>query len=177
MASGSMRRRGLLGILLATPAAGCGFRPLYGEFGDASGSAREQLGQVNVLLIPERNGQLLRQALQARLERDGAGGVRRYDLAVQYGIASEGIGIQRDNSTSRVRLVGTANWVLRSQDPQRSTIASGTVRSVDAYNVINQQFFAAELGSVAVQRRMAEAVADELVVQIASHFSRSAARS
>ena len=171
-----MLQRVVVVVLLGLAAAGCGFRPLYAPAPDGEGSAQERLGEVNVLLIPERSGQLLRQALQARFERGGDGAARRYDLSVQFGIAGEPIGIQRDNSTSRIRLVGTANWVLLAKDAQRSSVASGTGREVDAYNVINQQFFAAELANMAVQRRMADALAEQITTQIASHFNRQAAR-
>lgn len=162
----------LVGLLVG----GCGFEPVYGERTGGGGGAQDRLAEVNVLLMPERSGQLLRQALQSRLERGGAGAARRYDLSVQFAISGEPIGIQRDNSTSRLRLIGTANWSLYAQDAQRSTIASGTAREVDAFNIISQQIFAAELANSAVQRRMADAVADQIVLQLASHFARAAPR-
>jgi LPS-assembly lipoprotein len=150
---------------------GCGFRPLYSS-NDAEPGVRARLAEISVDLIPERSGQLLRQALQARLERGGAGTARRFDLAVQLVLAFEPIAVQADNSTSRVRIIGTANWVLRAQDAQRSTVASGSAREVDGYNIINQQFFAAELTNAAVQRRMTETLAEQIATQVALHFSR-----
>lgn len=164
-------RRGVLLAAIGATLGGCGFRPLYGS-GEGDAGVQARLAEINVLLMPERSGQLLRQALQSRLERGGAGIARRYDLAVQFAVASDAIAIQTDNSGSRVRLVGTANWVLSAQDPQRSTITSGTAREVDGYNIINQQFFAAELTSAAVQRRMAEALAEQIATQLAVHFAR-----
>jgi len=134
-----------------------------------------RLGEVQVGLIPERSGQLLRQALQSRLERGGAGVARRYDLSVQLSLALEPMAIQADNSASRVRVIGTANWVLTAQDTQRSTVANGSARETDGYNIINQQFFAAELTNAAVQRRMTEALADQITTQLAVYFSRRAA--
>ena len=65
--------------------------------------------------IPDRPGQLLRQALQARLNSDG-GAQRRYDLDVVYWIAGDGIALLPDTSVTRLRLTGYANWALRSAD-------------------------------------------------------------
>jgi len=42
-------------------------------------------------------------------------------------------------------------------------------------NIINQQFFAAEITSAAVQRRMVEALAEQIVIQLATHFARQPA--
>jgi LPS-assembly lipoprotein len=168
-----MARRGMLLGAGGLALAGCGFRPLYGTTGDRAG-VQEQLGEINVLLIPERTGQLLRQSLIARLERGGTAMARRYDLAVQFALGAEPIAIQPDNSSSRVRLIGTATWALTSQDAQRRTIASGSARDVDGYNIINQQFFAAELTSNAVQRRIVDALAEQITTQLAVHFSRQA---
>ncbi len=166
-------RRGMLAGLASLGLAGCGFRPLYGSVSDDTG-VEARLGEINVLLMPERRGQLMRQALVTRLERGGAGVARRYDLAVQFALGSEPIAIERDNSSSRVRLVGTATWTLLAQDAQRRTIVSGSAREVDAFNVINQQFFAAALTSNAVQRRMVDALAEQITTQLAVHFSRQA---
>ncbi len=166
------RRAWLLGMA-AAGLGGCGFRPLYGT-GGSDPDVQARLGEVQVGLIPERSGQLLRQALQSRLERGGAGIARRYDLAVQLALGFEPIAIQRDNSASRVRIIGTASWVLTAQDAQRRTIANGSVRETDGYNIVNQQFFAAELNNTAVQRRMTEALAERITTQLATHFSKRA---
>lgn len=161
------------GVLMAAGAVlgGCGLRPLYGE-GSVDAGVQARLAEINVQLIPERSGQLLRQALQARLERGAAGVARRYDLAVQVALSTDVIAVQIDSSPSRVRLAGNATWVLSAQDPQRSTVTSGSAREVDGYNIINQQFFAAELTSTSVQRRIMEALAEQITTQLAVHFAR-----
>ena len=170
----SFARRKLLAVLAAGGLAGCGFQPLYGS-GAADGDVLDRLAEINVLLIPERAGQLLRQSLMTRLERGGAGAARRYDLSVQLSLSLDPIAIQPDNSTSRVRLIGSAAWALLAKDAQRRTMVSGTAREVDGYNVINQQFFAAELTSNAVQRRMVDALGEQITTQLALHFGRPAA--
>jgi LPS-assembly lipoprotein len=170
----TLLRRGLL-LALLPALAGCGFRPLYGGAGAAAGAdgpAAQGLAATNVLRIPERTGQILREALQARFQRGGAGLGQRYELSVQFGIGGEGIGIETNNAISRVRLVGTANWTLFAPGTTRRTLTSGTARQIDAYDIVNEQYFASDLNSESVQRRMAEAVADQITLQLAAWFNK-----
>jgi LPS-assembly lipoprotein len=173
-------RRGVLALLvLAAPMlAGCGLRPLYaGGPGGAPGAAELGLSEINVPLLPERNGQLLRLALQARLDPEGAGRARRYDLVVSYGMSADVQGIdQASSAPSRLRLVGVATWRLLAMDAQRTTLANGVARSADGMNLFDQQFFAQDLESEAVQRRIADAVADQLTMQLAAYFHKSAGK-
>ncbi len=161
-------------LFAALPAllAGCGFHPLYAPRpGGSMGAAQAGLAAIAVGPIPERAGQLLRQALQDHFERAGGGVTPRFRLAVTYGIGTDLIGIQKDNSVSRVRLVGNARWTLTADAPGGGTLVSGSARAVDGYDIINQQFFAADLSSEAVVRRLAEAVAARITLQLAAWFN------
>ena len=164
-------------MLAATAALpGCGFRPIYASRnGVEIGPAQEGLAGIAVQLLPNRYGQLVRQALQSRFDRAGTGIARRYDLAVALGIDSDTIGIRADSGVTRVRLVGIANWTLTAQDPQRSTLSHGMARAVDAYDIANLQFLAADFQSDAVLQRIAEALAEQVTLQLATYFNRHAA--
>ncbi len=163
-------------LLVAPSLGGCGFHPLYAAApGGAAGPAASGLAQISVGLIPERTGQLLRLALQERFERSGLVPAHRYDLNVTFSVSGEPIGIQADTSNSRVRFVGTASYQLIAEDPGRSTLTSGTARSVDGLDEFDQQLFAADLETEVVQKRIAEAVADEIARQLAIYFDRQAA--
>jgi LPS-assembly lipoprotein len=161
---------------VAVGLAGCGFHPIYAPgAGGTIGAAQQDLAAVAVAIIPNRNGQELRQALQSRLERQGLAVARRYDLAVAFGLGGEGIGIEQDSSVTRIRLVGSASWVLTAQDPQRSVLTQGTAKQLDGYNIINDQFFAADQASDFATKRIAEALADQITLQLALFFNRRAA--
>jgi hypothetical protein len=73
-----------------------------------------------------------------------------------------------------VRLTGRASWTLRAQNPQRTVVTSGSARAVDDYNVVDQQYFGADLDNETAQRRVAEAVADQIALQLAVFFKRRA---
>lgn len=164
------RRRQVLGWLaLAMPVAGCGFRPVYGRVGDSAGAVGD-LAAIHVALIPERPGQLLRLALQERLERGGTGVGYRYELRVALNIDDQGIAIQRDNSVTRDRLIAAADFTLFANDPLRPTLLTGSARKVDGFDQINQEFFAADLERDAIVRRLTEGLADQISLQLAAYF-------
>lgn len=152
-------------------AAGCGFRPVYGDRGVAgAGRAGSELAAISVDLIPERAGQLLRGALQERFERFNPDQPRRYALRADFAVTDDALSIQADSSITRLRVIGLSRYTLTTLD-SRATLTSGTARAVDGLDVINQQYFAADLTQEVVVRRLADAVADQVALQLAVFFS------
>jgi LPS-assembly lipoprotein len=168
-------RRAFLALGSGVALAGCGFQPVYMPTASGRpGPSQRELAAINVDLIPDRPGQLLRQALQERFEGAGDITARHYDLSVQFWIAGQGIGIQQDTTTTRVRLIGRANWSLTAQDPGRTRLTSGSARAADALNNLDTQIFAADLENEAIQKRLAEALADQITLQLAAYFRKRA---
>jgi LPS-assembly lipoprotein len=160
-------RRGLvLGLVAVT--AGCGFHPLYGVHAPSG----PELASIYVDLIPNRNGQLLRQALQARFEGTDSNVPKRYTLTVAYYEATQGVGVQENNFTTRNRSVGNATWILHPANNASDKLAFGVVRSVDGYNIIDEQFFYQDLSEDAVEHRLAEALADQIKLGLALYFEK-----
>lgn len=168
-------RRNVLTLgLMGAALAGCGFRPVYMPTASGKpGVAERELAAVEVGIIGERPGQLLRQALQQRFASD-AGSPHRYRLTADFRIAGEAVGIQIDNTASRIRLTGSVNWALTSRDSARATLTSGSARTLDGFNVFSQQYFASTLENEVVQKRMAEALADQVALQLSIWFNRRA---
>ena len=153
---------------------GCGFSPIYApDNGREDGPASRGLAEISVALIPERYGQLLRQALQSRFYGDGTSRARLFELKVRFSISNDSLAIQSDNTATRARMIGSASWTLTGSDPQAGTVASGIANAVDGYNIFDQQYFAADLASEAAQRRVAEAVADRITLQLAVYFKKN----
>ena len=167
--------RRLLTLGAASAVAGCGFRPLYLPEGGRGSPASEALAAIYVPVMAERSGQLLRQALQRRIEGAGTGVAKKYDLIAVFSIAPEGVGIQRDSSTTRIRLVGTVTWALRELNLAHTVLTSGNARVLDGYNILNQQYFAADMESDAAAKRVAESLADQVVTQLAIFLKNRAA--
>ncbi len=165
------RRGALLTLGLAPLLAGCGFTPLYRPSRAGNqGPVSDALASVSVDIIGDRPGQLLRQALQQRLEGSGSGIAHRYALAVNYSISGEGIAIQQDSTVTRLRLIGRAEWSLHAQDPNRTLLTHDRARAVDDVNILNQQYFASDLENETAQRRLADALADQIVTQLGAYF-------
>jgi LPS-assembly lipoprotein len=171
----SLGRRGL-SLGLALTLAGCGFQPVYMPTASGKqGPAQRGLASVNVPVIGERPGQLLRQALQERFGND-SGVPSEYDLTVSYSVAGEGIAIQTSTLATRVRLTGTANWTLVGRDNKRTTLTTGTARAMDGVNVFDSQYFASDLETEAKQKSIAEDLATQIATQLAIWFRQQAAK-
>jgi LPS-assembly lipoprotein len=173
-----MRRRRMLALAAGATLSGCGFQPVYMPTASGkAGVAQRELAAIQVDIIPDRPGQLLRQALQDRLEMGSSGIARRYELSVAFGISGEGIAIEQNTTVTRLRMIGTATWNLIAQDPGRTRLTSGSAKSVDAINIFDTQYFAADQENEVVQRRLAEALADQITLQLATFFRKQEAAS
>ena len=155
--------------------AGCGFEPVYmPSAGNTPGVAQRELAAIAVAIIPDRPGQLLRQALQERL-----GGADpsdpQYTLNVNYWIAGEGIGILPDNTATYIRMFGNANWSLVTRNPARTPITSGYSRVQDSVNIFQNQYFGAELDTERAWSRIAGSLADQITLRLATFFRAQAA--
>jgi len=169
-------RRGVLALGAEAVLAGCGFQPVYMPTASGqAGPAQRELAAIDVGIIPDRPGMLLRQALQDRFEGTGDAVARRYSLAVSFAISGTGIGVQPDSTVTRTRLLGNATWTLTADDPGHTRITSGTAHATDAINNIDSQFFASDLENEVVQKRLAEALADQIALQLAAFFRKNAA--
>ena len=171
-------RRRILALAAGAGLSGCGFQPVYMPTASgAAGPAQRELAAVHVAIIPDRPGQLLRQALQDRLEMGSSGVAQRYELTVSYWIAGEGIAIQENDIATRIRETGNANWTLVAQDVGRTKLTTGFARALDALNITDSQYFGLDLENESLQRRMAGAIADQIAMQLAMYFRKRAAAS
>jgi LPS-assembly lipoprotein len=155
-----------LAACLALPAASCGFHPLY----EPGSKTQAGLSEVFVDVILNRNGQLLRQALQERLQGSDSEPEQHYILSVSYFVGTQGIGIEADNASTRNRFIGTATWTLRKPGTFGQKITGGIARTVDGNDVIAAQFFYSDLNAETVNRRIGEALADQIVQALAKYF-------
>lgn len=163
-------RRSALLLGLGGVLSGCGFRPVYAPSGPGPGPAGD-LAAIDVLPMYERPGQLLRDALLARL-RSEPGQPRRFELTAGFGVTGEAVGILSLTLATRVRLVGTAAWTLTARDVKKTRLTEGTERIVDGFDIFSAQLFGVDLDNEAAQRRMAVLLADKVVLALAVWFAR-----
>jgi LPS-assembly lipoprotein len=171
-----LQRRSLLALATGTALSGCGFQPVYMPTASGSpGVAQRELAAIDVAIIPDRAGQLLRQALQDRLEKGASGVERRYNLSVGFWVGAEGIAVETGDVTTRLRGTGNAVWTLTAEDPARTVLTRGQAQSLDALNILDTQYFAGDLELEAMFKRMADALADQITLQLATYFRKRAA--
>jgi LPS-assembly lipoprotein len=170
-----MHRRGLC-VGLVSILGGCGFHPIYMPTASGKpGVAQRELAAVFVDIIPDRPGQLLRQALQERFG-DDSGTPAAYNLRVTFSVSGEGIAIEQDDISTRIRLIGVASWTLLTHDAKQTALTAGGARAIDGVNIFDSQYFAADLETEAEQKRIAENIATQISLQLASWFRNRAAK-
>lgn len=158
------RRRLLLPVLAlcGLALAGCGYQPLYGQRANQPGVAA-QLAAVDVALIPGRTGQLLRNALEQRMERGGGGAAKAYTLHVTLDEQTEPVGVARDATVTRENVVLLASFSLyRGGD----VVLSGESRAAAGYNVLAQHY-ATIVSERDSRERAVLQVADDITRRIA----------
>ncbi len=131
----------------------------------------DALAAVKVGLITERQGQLMRRRLEEGLAPAGRGAVTaKYDLRVGLGYGVELQGYRRDGFPSRVRFNATANWFLFDVGTPPREITRGTERAFDAYDIPDNQFFAADVARDTMERQLIEHLAQQILERLAIHF-------
>jgi len=160
-------------VLAAGLLGACGFRPAYlPEDSAEAGDVPAELAAIRVGNIPERFGQLLRRNLQRRLDLAGAGRQARYQLDASVALTVDSVGYRRDGAISRLRFTANGSWVLATLavPPERLGGSSIPVRTIDAFNIPDLQFFAADSSREAMEQRLAEVVSEEIVRQVVLVF-------
>jgi LPS-assembly lipoprotein len=157
--------------LLASLASltGCGFTPLYGD-NSSDSNVEQKMGEVSVGIIPDRTGQLLRQALQDQLQIAGSPTQERYQLSVSYAILTQATGIQQDTSATRQRFTASASWALAPIGNPQNPLAKGLASTEDALNIIDQQYFQITLETNTVNQQLANEIATQISAQVAAYF-------
>lgn len=169
--------RNALPLIASLFLAGCGFHPLYGEQDNQATPALTQMAQIDIALIPNRSGQLLREALETDLQRAGDPAFYRYHLNVQYGTSVQAIGIQPDSSNSRVRYFATVAWSLVPEGNRSVILTTGHAETTDAVNVMENQYFALSLQSNQLQHVLARELSQQITQELAIYFRKHPASS
>ena len=159
----------LLGLAVGGLAA-CGFAPLYGERGVASVS-NEKLAAVQIDLIRDREGQMLRNQLLDRFQPAGAAPKPLYRLSVSLTIQRVGLAIRPDETGSRADLVMRADYTV-SDMATGEPLFIGHGRSMSGYNVLDSEFATTSSEADAIRRAvldLSEQITTRVSVVIAQH--------
>ena len=129
--------------LLPLSLAGCGFSPIYSKHSTSSThgyAVAAVLSQVDIGNIPDREGQILRNALIDRFYQDGRPDNHLYLLRVApLKETLTDLDVTEDSDTTRAELYMTTTMSLIRRDT-RDVLLERNLRSVTSYNILGSQF-------------------------------------
>jgi LPS-assembly lipoprotein len=167
----------LLAFLLLTgallPLGGCGFRPLYGDHGATGGSTVNQLADVDVQSPETTVGRSLRYSLLDGMGTNGNAPVSPvYRLVLKPSSYTQDVAIQQDAAVTRANFVLVVPFTLVSTATNK-TVFRSTARARSSYNRVESEF--ANLSAAQdAEKRVAEAVAEDIKLQVSVFFDRQA---
>lgn len=170
-----MTRLAARGLALAAAGAavtmlgGCGLKPLYA--GGSSGAVASALGQVEVAPIEGKAGWLVTNALRDRLGAVPAGQSPRYRLQIKLDDEITGLAIRRDDSVARERRTLRARYQLMELD-KGGVVLDATAGSDAGIDVVGSDYATIAAESTALER-LAERVADQILMRLAVHVGRT----
>lgn len=157
-----------LAVVLVLSIASCGFRPLYG--GKSGGAVESQLARVKIGTISNRVGQQVHNYLLDGINRKGRPADPLYLLSVNLTLTNVRLGIERDQTATRAKLVVVADVVLQEIETE-SVLLKRNIRSTNSYNIVQSTVItrSAELDAI---DRAAREVSNEIQLMLSLYFRR-----
>ena len=157
-------------LALLVPGLGltaCGFRPLYGE--RAGGSAAAELAAVQIGVIGDRLGQILRNDLIERLSPLGEPTSPRYRLRATFSESKAALAIQQDTTITRYDQRVDVSFLLLDLSTG-VVIFRGQSRAIGSYDAVRSDFATLTAEQDAARRTVRE-VAEDVRAQLAAFFA------
>lgn len=132
----------LLFLIMASLTA-CGFEPMYGTHAGGGQETLQglpaNLGQIDIAVIPNREGQILRNDLIDRFYKTGYPTNPAYRLVVSPLVEKlTELDITKSSEATRAQLRLKSHMVLT--DPQGKVLFTRDLQTVTSYNVLNSEF-------------------------------------
>jgi LPS-assembly lipoprotein len=136
--SSTKRARASVALVLATAltVAGCGFQPIHGQ---RSAASSDTLATIDIGLIADRTGQMLRNELLQQMQPRGGRTPARFGLTVVLGESLQNLAIRKDETATRANLVLIARFSVTARGTGKK-VFTGTARSVNSYNILTSDF-------------------------------------
>jgi LPS-assembly lipoprotein len=149
--------------------AGCGFHPIYGSHGAASGSpVAMDLNNVAIDNIPDHNGQMLRNDLIDRMYGKNRPEKPLYTLKVKIHSDEEDLGILANATATRELMNMYGDYSL--VDAKGDVLISGTAHSVASFDKLDEMYGTVAVRQDAYERTLHE-VGEQIVNRISLYFS------
>ena len=158
----------ILALAVGGPAlTACGFRPLYGA--RAGGTAAADLAAVEIGVVSDRLGQLLRNGLIAGMSPLGEPADPRFRLNLTLSQSSTALAIQQDTTITRYDQRIDVSFVLVELATGLASFR-GRSLAIGGYDAVSSDFatFTAQQDSA---KRTVREVAEDIWAQLAAYFA------
>ena len=156
-------------VLSALILSSCGFRPVYGPAGEKASSPVDQLANIRIEPLQDRDGQQLHNYLRDRLNPNGQPMQPAYRLEVLLSSSSDVVAFREDATATRTNLTLRSKFVLRSVEDGRA-LYSDQVEIITSYNLLDAAYPTIVARSDAVERGLLE-LSDDITLRLAVYFS------
>jgi len=163
----SVQHRLTVMLLCVTLLAGCGFQPLLGR--QPGSSVPDELAAIRIAPVPDRSGQLLRNALLDTLTPRGAASASKYTLAIRLHEPRQTIAVRRDDVISRSSYGAVASFELIDREGRK--IATGTSSFTTDYEITVSEY-ATRASLENARNRTLVLIADDIRNQLALSLKR-----
>ncbi|MDD3370516.1 MAG: LPS assembly lipoprotein LptE [Alphaproteobacteria bacterium] len=164
-----MKKRIVFSLVVSLLLSGCGFRPIYGSHGaDGRSLVADEMNSVAIDNIPEREGQILRNALVDRMYRANRPDKPAYRLSIKIRSVEQDSGILANATVTRELLDVYGDYVL--VDSKGKKLLSGTAHSVASFDKLDQIYGTVEARKNAYLRTLNE-ISEQVVNRLSLYFS------
>jgi LPS-assembly lipoprotein len=151
-------------LIICVAITGCGFTPTY-----STQTLDSSLSNIHINIIPNREGQIVRNHLIDRLHHGGSPVHADYNLKIspiRENIVE--IGIDTDDEASRAQLRQEATVILT--DINGKVVLNRTVRATSGYNILQGQFttFVTEEDA---RKQALKVLSDHIITQLEIYFN------
>jgi LPS-assembly lipoprotein len=151
----------LASLLLVTTLSACGLQPLYS--GGSKGAVASTLGAITVDPIEGKNGWLMRNALNDRMNaREGSS--PQFRLVVALDDRIEGFGVRADDTVTRERRTLRARYQLIAI-ATGETVLDATAGSDAGIDVVSSEY-ATIAGENSALENLTQKVADQIATRL-----------
>ena len=164
--------RALCVVAVALSLGACGFRPLYGTSSGAEESAvLQRLAAVDVAIIPDRSGQLLRNELHDLLNPGHLKVPETYRLEALVDEDEQDVALESSGFATRTAVRLTARFQLIDSTSGAQLLSSKT-RVVSTFNIISNKYSTVVAGESARERGIRQ-IAQEIRQRLAVYFAQN----
>lgn len=168
-------RAALLAAALLLPAA-CGFQPMYAAPDSAAQrSVAANYADIEIVNIPDREGQYLRNALIDRLYVAGRPAAARYALEIApLTTTTTNQAVRKDATYTRALMEISTTLVLRDRQ-SGEVVLERPQRALGSYNLLDNQF-ATISSRDSLNNHLLDELADSIQTALALHFRAAESR-